>query len=279
MTVEQRDRLAKRFREAGLDDRRFIDVLDGEKRTLTPGHQNPKNWLVPDSQDLTGNYEVHPGPGQDKTAPWLVEFDIDDYDRERDRSALEELPATLAVKSPHTDPNDPGHLYFAVTGDVATTLHEVAGNLNPEPIWGEIKSQGKYIVGPGSQLDGCTKEWCDDCIKLDEGSYEIVVDVPIATITADELAAVLRDDPNIQGRIGGSGSGPDENGDIDGRGWVGHESDPPRGPPNVLSGRARRPRRCDPRSSPRRVVRQACEGPRVHHERRDIGRVFPFERR
>ena len=99
-----RRRFAERCREAGLDERRFIDVRDGEKATRTPGHQNPENWLAPDNPDLAGNYGIHPGPGRDQSATWLVKFDIDDYDRERDRSALDALPETLAVKSPHTDP-------------------------------------------------------------------------------------------------------------------------------------------------------------------------------
>ena len=226
--IHERERFAERCREAGVDDRRFIDVVDGEKGTRTPGHQNAENWLAPDSRDLSGNYGVHPGPGRDESATWLIEFDIDDYDRERDRSAIEELPETLAVKSPHTEPDDPGHLYFAVTGEVASTLREVAGNLNPEPVWGEVKSEGKYVVGPGSQLDGCTKEWCDDCAEPDGGFYAIAADVPIATITADDLADVLRNDPDIQGRTrDSSGHVLDEDGEIDGRGWVGDEAEPP----------------------------------------------------
>ena len=221
-------RFAERCREAGLDDRRFIDVRDGEKGTRTPRHQNPENWLAPDSPDLAGNYGVHPGPGRDESATWLVEFDIDDYDREHDRSALDKLPETLAVKSPHTEPDDPGHRYYAVTGDVAAALREVAGNLNPEPVWGEVKSKGKYVVGPGSQLDGCTKEWCDECADPVGGYYAIAVDVPIATITTDDLTDVLRDDPNIQGRTGGGTDHVlDENGEIDRRGWVGDEAEPP----------------------------------------------------
>ena len=227
VTSGGRVRFAERCREAGVDGRRFINVLDGEKGTRTPGHQNPENWLTADDPRISGNYGIHPGPASDSDGPVLVEFDIDDYDRERDRSALEELPKTLAVKSPHTDPGDPGHLYFSVTGDVATTLREVAGNLNPEPVWGEIKSEGKYVVGPGSQLDGCTKEWCDECARPNGGYYEIAVDVPIATITVEQLADVLRDDPDIQGWVGGGAHVLNDSGEIDGQGWVGDEAKPP----------------------------------------------------
>ena len=225
--ARERRRFAERCREGELDDRRFIDVRDGEKGTRTPGHQNPENWLPPNSPALAGNYGVHPGPGRDENATWLVEFDIDDYDRKRDRSALEKLPETLAVKSPHTDPDDPGHLYFAVTGDVAATLREVAGNLNPEPVWGEVKSEGKYVVGPGSQLDGCNKEWCDDCSESDGGYYAIARDIPIATTTAEELADVLRDDPDIRRRVGGGDHVLDDEEEIGGRGWVGDDAEPP----------------------------------------------------
>lgn len=48
------------------------------------------------------------------------------------------------------------------------------------------------MVGPGSTLTEC-KHGC--CTPGDPGRYEIANDRPIATITADELADVLQDDP------------------------------------------------------------------------------------
>jgi putative DNA primase/helicase len=189
---EQRERFAERLREAGVTDRRIIDVRDGEKRTRRKGHQQPENWLTPNDPRLSGNYGVHPGYG-------LIEFDVDDYCGEADTNALDALPETFAVESPHTDPEAPGHRYYAVEDDEAAkeVLENVAGTLNPEPSWGEIKYQGKYVVGPGSQLDGCSKEWCDECAKPDGGYYKIAEDRPIATLTAENIRDVLLADPEF----------------------------------------------------------------------------------
>jgi len=69
--------------------------------------------------------------------------------------------------------------------------------LNPEPAWGEIKAEGKYVVGPGSQLDGCSKEWCDECAKPDGGYYRIANDVPIAELAQADLISVIREDSEL----------------------------------------------------------------------------------
>lgn len=190
--AEQRERFTARLEAASVSPRRFIDVRDGEKGTRTAGHQQPINWLAPDADELSGNYGVHPGYG-------LIEFDVDDYEDEHDTEALDALPKTFTVKSPHTADDAPGHRYYAVEddGDVKEVLEDVAGTLNPEPSWGEIKYDGKYVVGPGSQLDGCTKEWCNECEKPDGGYYRIAEDVPIATLSAEEIAEVLRADPEF----------------------------------------------------------------------------------
>lgn len=48
--------------------------------------------------------------------------------------------------------------------------------------WGEIRVNNQYTVGPGSQLYGCTKDWCENCDDPSGGYYSIQNDEPIARI-------------------------------------------------------------------------------------------------
>lgn len=189
---ESRRKFGARLDEVGVRSCRFIDVRDGEKGTRTSGHQHASNWLNADDSRLSGNYGVHPGY-------CLIEFDVDDYDDEHDTTELDALPETFTVESPHTSDDSPGHRYYAVEDDeeVCEVLKDVTGKLNPEPTWGEVKYAGKYVVGPGSQLDGCTKEWCDECEQPDGGYYRIAEDRPIATLTAEQVSDVLHADPEF----------------------------------------------------------------------------------
>jgi len=203
--ARDRERFAERLREAGLDDHRFIDVRDGEKGTRTPGHNEPENWEAPDAAVLSGNYGVHPGAGADGGA-WLIEFDKDDYHDTEDTGAIDALPDTFGVKSPHTPDGESGHDYYKVKAEDIEVLKELTGTYNPEPAWGEIKAKGKYVVGPGSQLDGCTKEWCEECVEPDGGYYRIAADRSIATLNAEQLAEVIRADADpTNGTLGDSG--------------------------------------------------------------------------
>jgi hypothetical protein len=219
--AHDRERFAERLRKAGLDYRRFIDVRDGEKATRTRGHQKPENWLTPDDSRLSGNYGVHPGAVSDGD-PRLVEFDVDDYDDVEDTDALDQLEETFAVESPHTPAGESGHHYYRVGGEDIDVLEELTGTLNPEPAWGEIKAEGKYVVGPGSQLDGCSKEWCDECAKSDGGYYRIANDVPIATLTRDDLESVIRSDSEL-----GSAKLPNGDGNKAVEGGSGNETPTP----------------------------------------------------
>jgi len=193
-----RRRFADRLREAGVDTRRFIDVEDGTKAS----HDHTQ--LEPDSPRLAGNYGVYGGPGAgDGGEGVLVDVDVDDYREAAENEGLQAvngLADTFAVESPHTDDDEPGHRYYRVVpGDdfeTATGAAVVAtGSKNPDLSWGEVRIENQYVVGPGSQLDGCGKEWCDECAAPDGGYYRIAADRPIATITADDLFAVLDADP------------------------------------------------------------------------------------
>lgn len=193
---EQRERFAQRLREAGLDTQRFIQVHDGEKRSTN------HTQYEPDDARIKGNYGVYPGEGAgDSGEGFLVNVDIDDYETDETDESLEailSLPETLTVASPHTDGDTGGHRFYKVTGDLLERIEEIAGpgTTNLKLSWGEIRSDNQYVVGPGSQLHGCDKDWCDECAEHDGGYYDISNDVPIATVTADDLIDAVLVDPN-----------------------------------------------------------------------------------
>ena len=193
-----RERFADRLRDAGLDTERFINVLDGEKAT------HDHNQRAPDDPRLSGNYGVYAGRGAgDDGDGWLVDVDVDDYAADGDTDALDavrDLPATLTVETPHTDGETGGHRFYRMTGNVLAAMQAVTGGAsNPSPSWGEVRVANQYVVGPGSQLDGCDKPDCEVCATPDGGRYRIATDHEIASITADELADVLHGDPAYAG--------------------------------------------------------------------------------
>lgn len=186
--MSERQRVAERLSEADLATERFIDVLNGEKGS--PDHeQHPP-------EDVSGNYGIYAN-GDDS----LVILDIDDYGDVDDKSglaALSDLPATFEQGSPHggthrlyrIKPSDDGRLVAAALSDA---FGATKGNLAPS--WGEVRAHNQYVVGAGSQLQGCEKEWCDECAESDGGYYVVQADREIATISTDTLLDVLAQDP------------------------------------------------------------------------------------
>lgn len=192
---DSRARLAKRLREAGLDTQRFITVFDGEKGT----HNHTQ--YGPDSNPLRGNYGVYGGAGAgDDGEGVLIDVDVDDYQAGADDDGLQavlDLPETLTVASPHTDGETGGHRYYAAPREVVDRLEDEFGKANPDTSWGEVQLDNQYVVGPGSQLDGCGKEWCDKCDKPNGGYYRIARDAPIARVDTEEFVAAVR--PGVEG--------------------------------------------------------------------------------
>ena len=170
--VTPKERLAERLEEAGLATERFINVKDGGKAS-TDHTQYP-----PDR--VNGNYGVYAGRG-------LVQIDIDDYDADHDLEAIESLPDTLTTRTAH----DGDHRLYHVP-DAPEVFDDTFGVKNPNPEWGEVRAHNQYTVGPGSQLDGCGKDWCDECEEPDGGRYTIHHDRPIAQINAHVLVGALR---------------------------------------------------------------------------------------
>lgn len=187
-----RARFTVRLREANLGTERFIDIENGSKVS------NDHTQYNPDSPYLDGSYAVYPGRGGNSDGGYLVAIDVDDYNDvdELAISELNALPDTFTVETPHTNGETGGHRFYAVTGDPPAAMKDAVGVRNPVPTFGECRVQNGYVVGPGSELDGCSKEWCDECDSPEGGHYQISADRRIATIPVEELVEVIRDDPN-----------------------------------------------------------------------------------
>jgi putative DNA primase/helicase len=190
-----KEEVAARFEEAGLEESRFINVNEGEKGTYD------HDTRYDDPRDVPGqNYGIYCAEDDP-----LVVLDVDVHrggETEHDEQALvslADLGFTLRVRSPHADARVGGHRIYKLDGDEtpAELFDRVFGRKNPVPSWGEVVSKNKYVVGPGSQLDGCDKDWCDTCSAADGGHYEIDDDREIATVTPDELVEALNADSDL----------------------------------------------------------------------------------
>lgn len=197
---DDHDLIADRFADADLEYDRFVVVEDGGKECYDHDTRHS------DPRDVRGtNYGVYTD-----AADQLVVIDVDDYqdlgdDAREGLKALFDLPPTLEVSTPHGGTHKP----YAVETDgdraVADVLADELGVQNPTPSWGEVQVANKYVVGPGSQLDGCSKEWCDECATDDGGRYEVSTDQAIATVDAETLVRALAADPDV-GRDSGADS-------------------------------------------------------------------------
>lgn len=180
--------IADRLEDADLEIDRFIDVVDGEKKSVDHERHPP--------EELTGSYGIY-AHGSDE----LVILDVDDYgdlEDSRGYEALDDLPETLEQASPHGGT----HKFYAVAPSsdgrlVAAALEDAFGSPNLKASWGEVRTKNQYVVGAGSQLDGCGKDWCDDCADEDGGHYSLQADRVIAKIEADQLVEVLDEDPEL----------------------------------------------------------------------------------
>lgn len=186
MSILSTDCLARRLDNAGLDVNRFVDVIDGRKGTYD------HTLGSPDSVD--GNYGIYA-----REHDRLAIVDIDDYDEgaaSRGLNAIKALPETLEQESPHGG----RHRFYAVERDddgryIAAVLDDELDVQNPTLSWGEVRVANQYVVGAGSSVDGCEKDWCDACATEDGGVYTLRANRPIAFITPVQLIHALREDP------------------------------------------------------------------------------------
>jgi len=161
--TDPRSALSNRTAGAGLDVARFVPLRDGTKKSRVdhtdPAHQYP-------ADELDGNYGVMAGDG-------LIIVDIDDYDGgQAVPDSVNSLPPTFTVETPHGGE----HRYYAVNDTVSSS----------QSGWGEIRAAKQYVVGPGSELDSCSKSW-HDCSDDDAGRYTILDDRPLAHISSSAL--------------------------------------------------------------------------------------------
>jgi hypothetical protein len=188
MSESQRNTIAQRLDDAGLATERFINCVQGSKKSVDHTQQPPGG--------VSGEYGIYAN-----ATDGLVILDIDDYGEFDDgagMAALAELPPTLEQRSAHggthrlyaVDPSPDGRL-------IAAELEDRFGVKNPNPSWGEVRVSNQYVVGAGSQLDGCDKDGCESCARASGGRYTLAKDHEIATITAKQLVEVLEADPTL----------------------------------------------------------------------------------
>jgi hypothetical protein len=100
----------------------------------------------------------------------LVIVDIDDYSGNDDvPDSIKTLPATFTVQTPHGGE----HRYYSVDDSVTNSQND----------WGDIQATNQYVVGPGSILDSCSKDW-HDCSGDKSGRYTILDDRSLAHISS-----------------------------------------------------------------------------------------------
>ena len=155
VTTDEQSTVASLF-----NTERFIPLQDGEKAPIT--HETQP------LQTITGNYGIMSGNG-------VIHIDFDGYKDgvsvpDKILSLRKDSTSLLTGLTPHRGSHDT----YPVPEDAPERIEEVTGKKNPT-IGGcvEVKSHNQYIVGPGSELDGCDKEWCEDCIKPYEGHYPL----------------------------------------------------------------------------------------------------------
>lgn len=209
--ADDRATLVDRLDTVGLLDvegGRFAECVAGGKASHTHADADARLDEPP-----AGNYAVE-ATARDP----LVLVDVDLYDDAPDggeptaggEQALDALPDTFTVESPHGG----RHRYYRVREDdlgrtAAAALDEAFGKPNPQPSFGEVRAATQYVVGPGSVLDDCDKEWCDSCADPEGGHYRVVRDRPLATIDADDLVDALGLDPALGDDSGGEGDQQD----------------------------------------------------------------------
>ncbi|MDZ7688411.1 MAG: bifunctional DNA primase/polymerase [Halobacteriales archaeon] len=169
--------VADRLREAGLGTRRFIHLNTGSKVSHDHTLLRPRS--------IRGDYGVYAGGG-------LVGLDIDDYEPET--PALDELPPTFTVQTAH----DGEHRYYRVTDSPVKRLRVLTdGAGNASLRWGEIHARGKYLVGPGSEIDRCDRKGCLTHGE-NNGEYIIEEDRPITTISSERIEEIMLNDPSFE---------------------------------------------------------------------------------
>ena len=176
-----KDYLSPVFEDVEVNNERATPLVEGEKKTRYD-FTEPERQLFPEA--VSGNYGVVAG-GR------LLIFDVDLYGEEEISNEMLEFlynHFTFTVKTPHGG----FHFYYLVPEGTAERIKEELGSYNPEPGGVEVNSRNSYTVGPGSELDGCSKDWCDDCSETGKGQYQIDWKLPLEELPVDEFIEVAK---------------------------------------------------------------------------------------
>lgn len=155
---------------------RFLKVQKGQKKPLEEGYTTTANYSYNDPKLLDhisngGNYGVLCGCGG------LVVVDFDNLDRCKELGVNAHLPETFTVRTPGTGGE---HLYYLVP-DLEKTFDLYDPEIRDEKGFfkklGDVQAKGTFVVGP-------------NC-KREKGSYQIIDDAEIATISWEELKKSL----------------------------------------------------------------------------------------
>lgn len=166
----------ERLQEAGIS-------TEERYNRLAFGGKDPWDHELRDTEGLLGNYGVYATSDDD-----LVLVDVDDPE-----ALDEDLPTTFVVTSPHGSA-ERCHRYYRLSDP--ETWRETFGKHNLAADWGEVRTANQYVVGPGSQLDGCDKDPCSGsppCSDPDGGQYEIILDREIETVETEDLLPALEE--------------------------------------------------------------------------------------
>lgn len=174
-------KLVDRLAEAGVPVDRFNLLQYGTNKPMERYTNRPVDAL-------RGNYGVEVGrpdehdPDADADDPKTLDSRILENDPlivvdvdYPDRAPLADLPETFRVSSA-SGSDDRAHHYYRATDK--KSLYDHFETWAVKPGWGDIWLAGEYVAGPG-------------CYRPDTGRYDIVADVPIAEIDADELIEIV----------------------------------------------------------------------------------------
>ena len=180
------DDVADRLTEASLDPEDHLS-------RLVWGKKEPMDRVTRPVSELTGNYGIELQPRDSG----LIALDVD-YP---EHFPAAELPETLEVSSPHgTD--DRRHILLRCD-DKSQIAEELGAWAIQSVDWGDLWIGDRYLVGPGSQLSefGCDTDGytrgerggCSACSDPESGTYRVVADNPIATVSADRILSLIED--------------------------------------------------------------------------------------
>ncbi len=154
-------------RLAVVGTQRFIRVSKNDKVPIDKAWQKTENLRLPTDPQLIawleegGNYGVVGGHG-------LIIIDADSV--ELDQLCQQKLPSTFTTRSPGSQMH---HRYYRSNLTKPLRLKDKNGDNV-----GDIQGKGKQVLGPGS-------------IHPNGGTYEVVVDTPLAYISENTLKEIL----------------------------------------------------------------------------------------